>query len=121
MSHWWVCWSYSAVYYLLLALRANRYLAQKARGDLQRVFVGFAIKSHELWGALRCFVELLQLFPLGFLRRVGLGDHLSVVQEAGLVVVVDEVADDEEVEAGVRMVVGLRQASRRRRAAQLGL
>ena len=108
MTHWWVCWSYLAAYHLLLALPANHYLAQRAREDLQRVFVAFAITSHELWGALRCFVELLQLFPLSFLRRVRLGDHLSVVQAAGLVVVVDEVADGEEDEAGVRMAVGLR-------------
>ena len=33
----------------------------------------------------------------------------------------DEVADGEEDEAGVRMAVGLRKASRQQRAAQLGL
>ena len=76
--------------------------------DLQRAFVAFATKSHELLVVLRWFVELLQLFQLDFLRRVGLGDHLFVGQAAGLVVVVDEVADGEEDEAGVRMAVGLR-------------
>ena len=108
MTHWWVCWNYLAAYHLLLALLVNHYLVQKAREDLQRAFVVFATTSHELLGALRCFVELLQLFPLDFLRRVGLGDHLSVVQAAGLVVVVDEVVVGEEDEAGVRMAVGLR-------------
>ena len=107
MTHWWVCWSYSAVYYLLLALPANRCLAQKLLGGLQRAFVAFAIKSHGIWGALKCVVELLQLYPLGSLRRVGLGDHWSVVQGAGLGVVVDEVADGKGYEAKVRMAVGL--------------
>ena len=108
MTHWWVYWSCSAVYYLLLALPANRYLAPSVPGGLQRAFVAFAIKSHALWGALKCFVELLQLYPPGSLRRVGLGGHLSVVQGAGLGVVVDEVADGEGYEAEVRMAVGLR-------------
>ncbi len=108
MTHWWVCWNYLAAYHLLLALPANHYLAQMAREDLQRAFVAFGTKSHELLGALRCFVELLQLFPQDFLRRVGLGDHLSVVPAAGLVLVVDEVADGVEDEAEVRMAVGLR-------------
>lgn len=108
MTHWWVCWSYSVVYYLLLALPTNRYLAQKAWGVLQRASVAFAIELHELWVGLRCFVELLQLCPLGFLRREGLGDHLSVGRGAGGVVVVDEVADVEEDEVEVRMAVGLR-------------
>lgn len=103
-----MCWSYLAACHLLLALPADHYLAQKAREGPKRTFVAFVIKSHELWGALTCFVELLQLFPLDFLRRVSFGDQLSVVQAAGLVVVVDEVADGEEDEAGVRMAVGLR-------------
>ena len=108
MTHSWVCWSYLAAYHLLLALPADHYLAQKARKELQREFVAFAVKSHGLRGALRCFVELLLLCPQGFLRRVGLGYHLSVAQAAELVFVVDEVAGVEEGEAGVRMAVGLR-------------
>ena len=60
MTHWWACWSYSAVYYLLLALLANRYLAQKVWGGLQRASVAFAIELYELWAGLRCFVELSQ-------------------------------------------------------------
>lgn len=108
MTHWWVCWSYLAAYHLLLALPAGHYLAQKAGKEPQRGLVVFAIKLHGLEGALRCFVELLLLCPRGFLRRVGLGYHLSVVQAAELVFVVDEVAGGEEGEAGVRMVVGLR-------------
>lgn len=44
-----------------------------------------------------------------------------MAQVAELVFVVDEVVGGEEGEAGGRMAVGLREASRRQRAALLGL
>ena len=76
--------------------------------ELQRGVVAFVVKAHGLWAASRCFVELLLLCLLDFVRRVGLGYHLSVVQVVEMVFVVGEVAGGGEGEAGVRMAVGLR-------------